>query len=173
MAALDPTKGHAALRRGRFSAPGATYFLTLCTEARRAGLTATDVATSIHREIAAMQTDGAWIDRSHVIMPDHLHALIVLGDRLPLARAIQRFKAKTAGVLRSSGLTWERGFFDHKLRADEPADALFRYIYLNPYRASLIGLQERWPHYHCAAVDWEWFSGQLDRELPIPEWLAR
>lgn len=173
MAALDPTKGHAALRRGRFSAPGATYFLTLCTEARRAGLTATDVATSIHREIAAMEADGTWTNRCHVIMPDHLHVLIVLGDRLPLAHAIQRFKAKTSGVLHTAGLTWERGFFDHKLRADEAADALFRYIYLNPYRAGLIGPQERWPHYHCAADDWTWFSVQLERRLPIPEWLAR
>jgi REP element-mobilizing transposase RayT len=173
MAALDPSKGHAALRRGRFSAAGATYFLTLCTEDKRPGLANDSVAAEIHREFAAMETDATWIDRCHVVMPDHLHALIVLGDRLPLARAVQRLKAKTAGALLSSGLTWERGFFDHKLRANEPADAVFRYIYLNPYRGVLLGKQERWPHWHCAPTDWAWFSGQLEHELPIPEWLAR
>ena len=169
MAALDPIKGHAALRRGRCSAPGATYFLTLCTANKRLGLTSDPVARSIHQEIPAMEAAGTCSGRCHVVMPDHLHALIVLGNRLPLARTIQRLKAKTSSGLNSAGLAWERGFFDHKLRADEPVGPVFRYIYLNPYRANLIPNSERWPHYHCAAEDWQWFSQQLDRELPIPE----
>ena len=173
MAALDPTKGHAALRRGRFSSPGATYFLTLCTADKRVGLTTDSVPQAIHREIADMEADGTCTGRCHVIMPDHLHALIVLGERLSLARAVQRLKAKTSAVLHSAGLAWERGFFDHKLRADEPVDPIFRYIYLNPYRANLLPISERWPHYHCAAADWAWFSRQLDRDLPIPDWLVR
>lgn len=59
MAALDPRKGHSALRRGRFSAVGATYFLTLCTEDKRPGLTNDSIAAEIHREFAAMEADAA------------------------------------------------------------------------------------------------------------------
>ena len=78
MAALDPRRGHAALRRGRFSAADASYFLTLYTENKRSGLTCDSIAAEIHREFAAMEADATWIDRCHVVMPDHLHALIVL-----------------------------------------------------------------------------------------------
>ncbi len=172
MAAFNPSRGHAALRRGRNSANGATYFLTLCTAAKQPGLCIPGIAAVIVEQIAAMDADRSWLARCHVIMPDHLHLLVVLGDRLPLGRAVQRLKAKTSSALHAAGIAWERNFFDHKPRATEPADPVLRYIYLNPYRANLVQPHERWPHYHCSAVDWQWFGRQLDRELPIPEWLG-
>src|SRR3954462_6247961 len=63
------------------------------------------------------------------------------------------------------------GFYDHQLRADDDVLAVFRYIYLNPYRAGLLPESETWPGYRCRAEDWNWF-GPLTREsAPQPEWL--
>lgn len=170
----DPHKGHAALRRGRASIPGAEYFLTVCTDQRRAGLTVPHIAEAILAEVRAMETDGTWQMRCAVVMRDHIHLLVALGERLSLGKSIARFKAKTSGRMEvlDGGLKWERGFFDRQVRPDDDRLALFLYIFLNPYRAGLCAPQERWPGYFCRAEDWEWFKTLLEEERPLPEWLV-
>jgi putative transposase len=169
--ALNSNKGHAALRRGRFSQASTEYFLTLCTESRQAGLTTKCVANAILNEARAMSADGTWIMLCAVIMPDHLHLLINLGERLSLGKTVQRLKAKTSGTLRTRGIVWERGFFDRQMRPNDDRLAVFRYIYLNPYRAGLLASSDKWPHYYCCDEEWAWFRNMLDADRPIPEWL--
>ncbi len=169
---LDPLYGHSALRRGRFSQSGAGYFLTICTEEKRIGLSDSCVADALLTETKAMSADGTWSLRCAVVMPDHLHLLIELGVRLPLAKAVQRMKAKTSAKLRSAELQWARGFFDRKLRPDDELLSLFLYIYLNPYRAGLITSAQSWSSYYCCENDWSWFRDQLDQDRPIPSWLT-
>jgi len=167
----DLHKGHAALRRGRVSIPGAEYFLTLCTDERGVGLTAPATAKSILAEADAMAADGTWELRCAVVMPDHLHLLIVLGGRLTLGKAVARLKSKTAGPFGSSGLKWERDFFDRHIRLDDERLTLFLDVFLNPYRAALCARGDSWPWYHCGATDWRWFKDCLLEERPAPEWL--
>jgi REP element-mobilizing transposase RayT len=169
---LCSAKGHAALRRGRLSQPGAEYFLTICAADGPNGLATPLVAGAILHEAKAMAVDGTWTLRCVVVMPDHLHLAMMLGPRLPLEKTVQRLKAKTAAALRSGGLEWERGFFDRKLRPDDKRLPVFRYIYLNPYRAALLPESEKWPYYYCLEDDWLWFQQSLDEDLPYPEWLV-
>jgi len=169
----DSTKGHAALRRGRVSTPNAAYFLTVCTNHRAAGLNELPIASRIVDEMRAMQIDGVWSVRCAVVMPDHLHLLFELGAKLSLGKAVSRLKAKTSAALRRSGLAWERGFFDRRLRAADDVLDVILYIYLNPYRAGLCERSKRWPWFHCHPDDWKWFRGYLDTDRPPPEWLAR
>ena len=100
----DPHKGHVALRRGRISIPSAEYFLTICTAERRAGLTSPEVAEKLLAEARTMDADSTWQIRCGVVMPDHLHLLVVLGDRLSLAKSISRLKAKASPGLHAAGL---------------------------------------------------------------------
>lgn len=173
----DPTKGHAALRRGRVSLPHADYFLTLCTDEKRPGLTSPAVATAILTALRAMDADGTWRLRCAVVMPDHLHAVVILGERLTLGQSVGRLKSKTHPSLRAVAansaafLAWERDFYDHHVRPDEDRLALFRYIFLNPDRAGLCATGDRWPWYYCCDDDWSWFKGELNTERPYPEWL--
>ena len=169
----DPDKGHAALRRGRWTHSEADYFLTLCTEGKRSGLCTARAADDIFHEMRTMQADGSWRVRCATVMPDHIHLLITLGQRLLLGRTIQRLKAKTSAALRQALVRWERGFFDHQLRPDDDCLAIFLYIYLNPYRGGLIAKNEKWPCYYCCEDDWTWFSSYLDHEIQPPEWLNR
>lgn len=173
----DPTKGHAALRRGRVSIPHAEYFLTICTDQKRSGLNEPDRATAILAELRAMDADLTWQLRCAVVMPDHVHVLAILGARLTLGQTIGRLKSKTKSPLRAvaahsaTSLAWERDFYDHHVRPDEDRLALFLYIFLNPYRADLCATGDRWPWYYCCDEDWLWFKEELNTERPYPEWL--
>jgi REP element-mobilizing transposase RayT len=121
------------MRRGRFSQSHADYFLTLTTEARLPGLTALPASASVSEELTRMENDATWTVRCSCVMPDHLHLLIRLGERLSLERAVQRLKAKTGAALRLAGCTWARGFFDRRLRPDDERLGVFLYVFLNPY----------------------------------------
>jgi REP element-mobilizing transposase RayT len=168
----DPAKGHAVLRRGRVSMPNATYFLTICTDHRATGLTEPELGSKILEEMQAAPNDGVWSVRCAVIMPDHVHLLIELGVKLSLEKAVSRLKAKTSAGLRAVGIGWERGFFDHRLRAGDDMLDVFLYIFLNPYRAGLCARTESWPWFHCHPDDWKWFRAYLNADRPPPEWLA-
>ena len=169
----DPAKGHAALRRGRVSIPNAEYFITVCTDQRRIGLTTPEVAKAILAEAQAMAVDTTWQLRCSVVMPDHLHLLVVLGERLTLGQSIARLKSKTKSMLvaQSPSLKWERDFFDHHVRPEDERLSLFLNVFLNPYRAGLCPRDGSWPWYFCREVDWAWFKGLLDEDRPLPGWL--
>jgi putative transposase len=166
-----PGKGHAALRRGRSSQPLAGYFLTLCTAGRCSGLVTATVNAAIWREVDAMIGDRTWVFRCGVIMPDHLHLVVTLGERLSLSQCVQRIKARTSAELKACGLSWERGYFDHRMHPEDAVLPVFLYIYLNPYRAGLLTSEGRWPQFRCGADDWSWFRTELESDLPVPEWL--
>jgi len=135
------------------SAPGAEYFLTVCTNDRHPGLTAMGIGEAVMVELKAMDYDGTWTLRCAGVMPDHIHLLVIPGERLPLGRTIQRLKAKTSARLRAVGIDWERDFFDLRLRESDDVLDVLLYIYLNPYRAHLALCTERWPWFHCRATD--------------------
>ena len=120
-----------------------------------------------------MTADGSWTLKSAVVMPDHVHLLVTLGERPPLAKTVQRLKAKTSATLQVANIAWARGFFDRRLRPSEARLPVFLYIYLNPYRAGLLVESGKWPHYYCREQEWVWFRALLDFGCPDPEWMGR
>lgn len=169
---LDPHKGYRSLLKGRHSRSGSEYFITFCTELRRRGLDAQPVAVMILAEIQAMETEDVWLPRCAVVMPDHVHLLVPLSDKLSLGKAVARLKSKSAASLRVAGLRWQAGYYEHQMRPKEDRLPVFLYIYLNPYRAKLLTTRESWPWFVCGATDREWFMPMLDQGLPEPAWLA-
>lgn len=137
-----------------------------------AGLEAAVITEAILAAAKKLEEDGAWSLRTAVVMCDHVHLLVVLGEQAELAAAMRLLKGRTALVLRTVGLRWERGYFDHRLRLDEERLPVFRYVFLNPDRSDLLKLDEQWPGYFCAPEDWAWFKEQTNDESPFPEWLG-
>ena len=170
--ALTPGHGHEALRRGRWSTPSAEYFLTFCTKDRRPGLIEPPIATALLDETQRLEVEDAWRPRTAVVMPDHLHLLVWLGERTPLSAAVRLFKGRLTPVLRSAGLQWQRAYFDHRLRPDEDRLPVFLYVFLNPHRARLIAADHRWPAYFCHPEDQRWFEPLTNGSCPFPEWLS-
>jgi len=167
---LNSAKGHAALRRGRWSVVGASYFLTICTEGRRHGLASSELGSGLLQQ--AQASDAGWRLRAAVVMPDHVHLIIKLEEREDLAEVVRRFKGRTSVSLRRvMAMKWQRGYFDHRLRAGEDMLPVFLYLFLNPYRAGLVPADQPWPLWFCAPEDWAWLGSLADRSCPLPAWL--
>jgi putative transposase len=81
-----------------------------------------------------------------VLMPDHLHWLFELGDRLTLSELVGSMKSYSARRIRHAlagssddggNKIWQPGFHDHALRREESMVAIARYIVANPLRAGI------------------------------------
>ena len=107
--------------------------------------------------------------RSAVAMPDHIHLIVDLGAGMNLSEAVRRFKGRSAADLRTAGLKWPRGYFDHRMRTKEDLLPAFLYLFLNPYRAGLITARASWPFYYCSPDDWTWLGGLTQTSCPQPE----
>ena len=166
-----PGKGHEALRRGRWSESDAEYFLTICTSQHLGGLTAPNLLAAVLGQLETLEAEQIWQVRTATVMPDHVHLLIALGKSAELSGSIRLFKGRLAPALRSDGLRWERGYYDHRMRSDGDRLPFFLYIFLNPYRENLTTIGQPWPGYVCADRDWSWFGTLTDKACPFPEWL--
>lgn len=119
------------LREGRISAPGQDYLLTTVT-VRRA-LVFSDFA--LGRCVVRAMRHPAIISRvvsiTFVVMPDHVHWLIQLGESEKLSAVMRSFKAGSAKpVNRKRGCPrtslWQSGYHDHALRSEEDLQQVAR-----------------------------------------------
>ena len=144
--------GHQALRKGRASLPGQVYLLTTTTAERVPWFLDMELARATCRLTAGHRTWGDAHLLCWVLMPDHWHGLVELGDRDDLPRVMNRFKAITSKHARRvghAGQVWARGFHDHALHREENIRQAARYIVANPVRAGLAGRAGDYPYWDC------------------------
>ena len=100
-------------------------------------------------------------------MPDHVHWLFELGERLPIGRIISKIKR-----LSPEPIKWQRDFFEHRLRPHEAIELYGRYIFLNPYRAKLLTHDDIYQGTRLWKPEQFNFTQSLTtNEGPQPEWL--
>jgi len=147
-------RGH-ALRTGRISEPGRAYLLTAVTHQRCPIFSDFSTARLLIDELRRLHDSRAVESLAWVVMPDHLHWLIILGDS-SLPRVMQQLKSRSAVRISQSsgsgpharcGKLWQRGFHDHALRREEDLQACARYIVANPRRAGLVQRLGDYPHW--------------------------
>ncbi|WP_343124521.1 transposase [Rhodanobacter sp. C01] len=144
--------GHRALRKGRMSLPGQIYLLTTTTADRNPWFLDMDFAIATCRLMIEPKTWGDARPLCWVLMPDHWHGLVELGERDDLSLVMNRFKAVTSKRIRQTApipRIWARGFHDHALRCDEDIHAAARYIIANPLRARLVDHTGDYPYWDC------------------------
>jgi len=100
-------------------------------------------------EIKRLHDQDAILSIAWVLMPDHLHWLFQLGEKLDLAQAMKSFKARSARqvnlALKRRGALWQRAYYDHAIRKDEDVREVARYIIANPLRAGLVSEIGKYP----------------------------
>ena len=84
-----------------------------------------------------------------VIMPDHVHILLSVGDDVTIERAVQLIKGGFSYRLKKdfafSGEVWQRGFADDRIRDRESFAKHSEYIRQNPVKAGLVDLPDKFP----------------------------
>ena len=150
-----PKRKQIRLQNYDYSSPG-SYFVTICTHERRCILSeivvgdgvldVPNVRLSPHGEIVAetlreMGKTYSWLslDR-YVIMPNHIHLLVQIGDNGPsrtpaptnelLPMLISTFKRFTN---RKCGLQlWQRSYHERVIRNERDYQEIWEYIDTNP-----------------------------------------
>ena len=145
------------LRKGRHSAPGQEYLVTTVTAGRKCIFLDIGSAMPVISTMTdcAVLEDATWL--AWVLMPDHFHGLISLGEGGTLSDCMRRFKGRSARSwnreMRSAGSLWESGFHDHALRSEDDRRAIARYIIGNPVRAGLVERVGDYPFWDAIWLD--------------------
>ncbi len=143
---MDETSPHArSLRKGRVSQAGQVYSVTAVCKGRESvfkDLFSARVLINVLRETE--QFDRA---KTHcfVVMPDHFHWLVQLGNESNLSTVVRAVKALSSKRIGHS--IWQKGFYDHALRSEEDIKELARYIVANPLRGGLVESIGDYPHW--------------------------
>lgn len=134
------TKPHAAdLRKGRVSIPGQIYLVTCVTEDRAPLFHDFATGRKVVSALRHHEENGNAQTLAYVVMPDHLHWLLALGEKLSLSRLLASLKSYTSRHIGSGGqAVWQEGFHDHAVRSDEDVRKIARYVVANPLRAGLV-----------------------------------
>ena len=161
------------LRWGRVSLPGASYFVTACTQNREAVFARSAAATKATAVLAEMHAARDATFLAATIMPDHVHLLFTLGTKLRLGQVVGKFKT----LVREKGTAdwrWQNDGFEHRLRLNDAVEDYGFYIFMNPYRAELIPLTQTWPWWFCPDSSRFLFLSHLAKETSVPaEWVGR
>jgi REP element-mobilizing transposase RayT len=106
------------------------YFVTIVTEGRLRRL---EGAT---QDLVQEQLQSPFRERGvsinfFVVMPNHLHFILVLSDSLlPLGEVVRRFKARTS--LAAGRRLWQPNYYEHVIRSDRALLKIREYIQQNP-----------------------------------------
>jgi putative transposase len=116
------------------------YHVTLGTYERQPFFTSPELVAALREELASVAASAGAQIYAYCFMPDHLHILLVLSGTMDLVEFVRRFKGRSTRVFwqhGGKGKLWQRGFYDHILRAEEGLPEVARYILANPVRAGL------------------------------------
>jgi REP element-mobilizing transposase RayT len=123
------------LRKGRVSQLGMVYHITTVTLGRAPYFASLENGRKLVRQLMELQREGRVETLCYVIMPDHLHWLMVLHQG-ELADVMRLLKGRTAHAIGEA--VWQTSYFDHAVRAEEDLREIARYIVANPLRAKLV-----------------------------------
>ena len=138
---MDRKGRQKVLRRGRTSIRGQVYNITTATLGRASFFLDFEAGCAAARCFESGRLLGDARMLAWVLMPDHAHWLVQLGEHDKLEEVINRLKSASAREanrkLARRAALWQRAFYDHALRSEENVVAVARYIIANPIRAGL------------------------------------
>ena len=140
------------LSKGRYSENNREYFITFVCKDRVNIFSDENLARIFCKQIAIneIQCDCIWL--TWVLMPNHFHGLLRLGQKSSLSQTIKRLKGSTARIinveLKRSESIWQQGFFDRALRTSEDRREVARYIVANPLRKKIVSNIGCYPYWN-------------------------
>src|ERR1017187_5477743 len=127
-----------------------TFFATTKTSQGRALLQSERNARLMIDVLRSYVTAGKFRLHDFVVMPDHLHVLLTVGDGMTVERAMQFIKGgfsfrlkKECGYL---GEVWQRGFSETRVEDRQSFMKHRDYIAANPVKAGLVDSPAEFPY---------------------------
>ncbi len=133
------------LRTGRFSQANQIYHITFTTKNRQPTFKNFANARALIHILKLSDHLQYTATLAFVIMPDHIHWLMQLGDKHKLNNVIKTIKSKAS--IQIGHPIWQSGYYDHAIRKDEDIVNIARYIIVNPIRAGLVKKVGDYPHW--------------------------
>jgi len=127
--------------------PGALFHIRIALdrEKEQKALTEPTLARAVLDSVKFYEVKMRWHITLFLLMPDHLHALLSFARDESMSEVIRDWKRFHT---HRNGVSWQEGYFDHRLRADERGTQLsakMNYIRQNPVAAGLCARAEEWP----------------------------
>jgi len=133
---------------------GSWFFITIhCVPQGRNQLARAGTGDAVLAAVRYNHEQRVWHCRVCLLMPDHFHAILAFPPLPGMETTIKNWKRFVAG---RDGVSWQRDFFDHRLRDHHQLQEKTDYVLMNPVRK---GLCER-------AEDWVWVYRPNDRPPP-------
>ncbi len=119
------------------------FFHVRMRVARSASVPLTDVSVAVPLLQAASDYHQRqlWYCHLFLLMPDHLHALLMFPRDAAMSDVVRRFKRAAA---RCQGIEWQDGYFDHRIRTPAELEKTADYIWRNPVVRGLCARPEEW-----------------------------
>jgi REP element-mobilizing transposase RayT len=133
------------LRKHRVSIAGQIYSLTIVTRKRQRIFSDFWQARQLIKVMGGVEQQKMASTLCFVVMPDHAHWLMQLGETKELSCLVQQVKSWSSK--RIGKPIWQKGFYDHALRQEEDLKNIARYIIANPLRANLVTNINDYPHW--------------------------
>lgn len=134
-----------SLRIGRNSSINQVYHITTTTKDRSPIFNRFQNARILINTLRYIHERGDAETLCFVVMPDHLHWLLQLGENKLLSEVVASVKRYSSR--HCDGLKWQAGFHDHALRKEEYLKSVSRYIIHNPVRAGLVRSVKEYSHW--------------------------
>ncbi|HET6402882.1 MAG TPA: transposase [Candidatus Kapabacteria bacterium] len=112
-----------------------------------------DIANTV-KEALHYRDGSEYLLHAYTIMPNHIHMVITLDNRLNLFEVLQSLKRHTARqcniLLKRTGAFWQHESYDHVIRDGEFGRIVF-YILRNPVKAGLVKSFREWSYYYISS----------------------
>jgi len=142
----DPPPDRKALPHGipPWVPDDAVFFITInCVPRGNNQLARPSAAKALFDAAIFYEMEDRWRVRLMLLMPDHLHALISFPRDQSMRHTVRTWKKYLAT---HAGISWQRDFFDHRLRSDESYQEKAYYIRMNPVRAGSVATPDDWDY---------------------------
>jgi len=127
---------------------GETFHIRIrCDAGQTIAFTEASLALPLLDSVRFYHRRQRWFCRLFLLMPDHLHALLVFPRNKAMSQVMKEWKSCHA---RQHRVIWQEGYFDHRIRDRAALEEKANYIRQNPVAKGLV----------AQATGWRWIVDQ-------------
>ena len=134
--------------------PNHAYFITSATAGRKRLFSSPRACRLLVSTLYELRSELGFLLLAFVVMPDHVHLLIVPSADDTIGRVMQatkgRFARKWNAANGTAGTVWQRRYFESTARTHPQLFKWVEYIHGNPVRAGLARTPEEYPYSSAA-----------------------